>query len=88
LPPITDFDASLIKDEPAKIAWDWLKTLPRQPQIEAVVLPSEVFYEMCAQSMDMYNGKLTPQQVGDKMQERCDQLTYGWLTGSKSYVSK
>ena len=88
LPPTTDFDSSLIKDEPAKKAWDWLQTLPRQPQLEAVVLPSEVFYEMCAQSMDMYNGKLTPQQVGDKMQERCDQLTYGWLTGNISHVTK
>lgn len=81
LPPNIGFDSSIIKDEPAKVAWDWMNTLPVQPNLEQMVMPPQVFYEMCAQSIEMFNGKLTPQEVGDKMQEICETLDYEWLTG-------
>lgn len=80
--PITnDFDPSLIEDKWARVAWDWIANIEHGPATDVVILLSELFYEQSALSIEMFNGNMTPQEVGDAMQARVDEIDYDWLTG-------
>ena len=45
------------------------------------MLLSELYFDQSALSIEMFNGNMTPQEVGDAMQARVDELDYDWLTG-------
>ncbi len=80
-PGRADFDTSLIKNRWDRLAWEWISEGPLQS--DSTFMGNEVFYEMCTSSMDMYLGKITPQEVGDRMQEIFEELDYPWLTEAR-----
>ena len=81
IPIIKDFDTELLRDKWERLAWHWISTLEHGPPVDVVVLLSELYYDQSALSIEMFNGNMTPQEVGDAMQARVDELDYDWLTG-------
>jgi len=77
-PPRVDFDTSLIKNRWDKLAWDWMNEGPLQSDCFE---PSEIWYEQNKLSIEMLMGKITPQELCDKVQERFEELDYPWFTG-------
>jgi len=79
-PPRKDFDTSLIKNRWDKLAWEWIIEKPLSPNYDNVATPTEIFYEQAKLSVEMFMGKITPQELCDRLQERFEQLDYPWIT--------
>ena len=80
-PPRVDFDTSLIKNRWDKLAWGWITEKPLSPNYDNVATPIEIYYEQGKLSVEMCMGKITPQELCDRLQERFEQLDYPWITG-------
>jgi len=79
-PPRADFDTSLIKNRWDKLAWGWVTEKPLSPNYDNVATPIEIYYDAGKLTVEMCMGKVTPQEVGDRLQERFEELDYPWIT--------
>jgi raffinose/stachyose/melibiose transport system substrate-binding protein len=83
IPVLKEIDNSIFTKEQDKLAWQWINEKPLTPNYDNTVTPSEIFYEFAAQSVELFNGTITPQQCVDNIETRFEQLKYPWITGIK-----
>jgi len=74
-----DFDKSTITDPVDKMAWDMISNNENYPSVQDISWPPEIIPEFSGQSIEMLNGKITPQEFCDRLQTRFEELEYPWI---------
>ncbi len=80
-PALVEWDTSLIENQWDQLAYKWMNEKNLQPNYDNTSVPTEIFYEAASLSIELFTGKITVQELGDKVQERFEQLDWSWITG-------
>ncbi|GAI84488.1 unnamed protein product, partial [marine sediment metagenome] len=80
-PALVEWDTSLIENRWDQLAYKWMNEKNLQPNYDNTSVPTEIFYETASLSIELFTGKITVQELGDKVQERFEQLDWPWITG-------